>query len=506
MGARDRRLDRRDRHAALVRAHDRGRDDERPGVLPGLRADRGALPVRPGGGRQRGRHRAVGERVGRRAGVPAPRRGPRARAPLHRPRRGSEHVLRDGRSLARLARRARHHRRGRSRPGWRRGHRRDRGRRRSRGAGRLRDGDHRRVHRGCGLRTALGGGPAEGRAPVRASRRAHRPPARLRLGRRRARPGGDGARRDRRRTRSHRPRRTGVRPLGLRREHAHGDGARAGDRLRALHPQPVSRGAESGPRGVGRDHGRRSDGEPCRALQRDRVRARDVRDAARPGHDPPQPRSGGDPRRDRVGRGGSHPPAGDPRPAGRRCERAADPVARTPDRAKCRDGGADLVAHRPRRDARAARQRARVRGRARRARRPGARLRDGLSRHPLAPGPVPVEAGIRRSRGVVRGGDRRQRAGRRRGRRPRTGARGGGGRDRRRRARGPCLPRRGDRRRPRRAGRRSRGARRRGQPRQPIRRSRGAAPRRRGSPARSARPARSRSSRARPRRRSTTAS
>ena len=102
-----------------------------------------------------------------------------------------------------------------------------------------------------------------------------------------------------------RARRPGVRGLVLRREHDLGDGPRARDRLRAVHPLALPGRARARAGEDRRDRGVRGDGEPGRALQRHRVRARDVRDAPGAGHDPAQPRAGRDPRRHRLGARGA---------------------------------------------------------------------------------------------------------------------------------------------------------------------------------------------------------
>ena len=167
--------------------------------------------------------------------------------------------------------------------------------------GRLPGLDHRLPDGRRRLREALRGGPAEGRAADRAAGGADRPPARVRRGRGRPRAGAARAAVDRGRGRPDRARRAGVRGLVLRREHDLGDGPRARDRLRALHPLALPGGARARAGEGRRDRGVGSDGEPRRALQRDRLRARDVRDAARARHDPAEPRARRDPRRHRLG-------------------------------------------------------------------------------------------------------------------------------------------------------------------------------------------------------------
>ena len=70
------------------------------------------------------------------------------------------------------------------------------------------------------------------------------------------------------------------------------------------------------------------DGQPRRPLQRDDVRARDVRAGARAQHDLPKPRGRGDPRGHRVGACCADAASGGARPAGRSRQRAAGPVLR----------------------------------------------------------------------------------------------------------------------------------------------------------------------------------
>ena len=155
---------------------------------------------------------------------------------------------------------------------------------------RLPDLDHRLADGRRRLREALGGRPAERRAADRPAGGVDRAAARLRRRRRGARPGAARTAVDRGRGRPDRARRPGVRGLVLRREHDLGDGARARDRLLALHPLALPRGARPRAREDRRDRRVGSDGEPRRPLQRDGLRARDVRDAARARHDPAQPR------------------------------------------------------------------------------------------------------------------------------------------------------------------------------------------------------------------------
>ena len=168
-------------------------------------------------------------------------------------------------------------------------------------AGRLPGRDHRLADGRRRLREALRGGPAEGRAADRPAGGADRARARVRRGRGRARAGAARAALDRGRRRADRARRAGVRGVVLRREHDLGDGPRARDRLRAVHPLALPRGARARAREDRRDRRVRRDGEPGRALQRHRLRARDVRDAAGARHGPAQPRARRDPRRHRLG-------------------------------------------------------------------------------------------------------------------------------------------------------------------------------------------------------------
>ena len=90
----------------------------------------------------------------------------------------------------------------------------------------------------------------------------------------------------------------------------------------------LSRFREERARGLEGRRDRRvgSDGEPRRAVQRDRLRARDVRDAPRPRHDPAQPRPRRDPRRDRVGAGGADAASRRAEPARRPGQRRRVPV------------------------------------------------------------------------------------------------------------------------------------------------------------------------------------
>ena len=169
-------------------------------------------------------------------------------------------------------------------------------------AGRLPGLDHRLADGRRRLREALRRRPAEGRAADRAARGADRAPARVRRGRGRPRAGAARAAVDRGRGCPDGARRAGVRGLVLRREHDLGDGPRARDRLRALHPLALPGGARPRAREGRRDRRVGCDGEPRGALQRDRVRARDVRDAARARHGAAEPRARRDPRRHRLGR------------------------------------------------------------------------------------------------------------------------------------------------------------------------------------------------------------
>ena len=86
------------------------------------------------------------------------------------------------------------------------------------------------------------------------------------------------------------------------------------------------RGARS--RAVRRDRRFGADREPRGALQRDGLRRRDVRDAARPELDHAQPRGRRDPRRDRLGDRGADAAPRRARPARRPRQRAAHPDRR----------------------------------------------------------------------------------------------------------------------------------------------------------------------------------
>ncbi len=93
------------------------------------------------------------------------------------------------------------------------------------------------------LHQALRARPEDRGAPVRAPGRAHRPPARVRCGRRRARPAADGDRVDHRRPRVDRRRLAVLRALGLHRQHARRHGPRPRHRLLPVHRLPLPRGA-----------------------------------------------------------------------------------------------------------------------------------------------------------------------------------------------------------------------------------------------------------------------
>ena len=108
-----------------------------------------------------------------------------------------------------------------------------------------------------------------------------------------------------------------VRPLGVHREHAHRDGTRARDRLLALRHLALPRGTDARAREDGRDRPHRRDGEQGRALQRQHVRGRAVRDAARADDDHAQPRRRRDHRRRRLGRRRADAAAGAAQPARR---------------------------------------------------------------------------------------------------------------------------------------------------------------------------------------------
>ena len=194
--------------------------------------------------------------------------------------------------------------------------RRGRARRREPGVRRL---GHRPEDARPRLQRALAERPAARRAPVRPAGRADHPAARLRGGRRRARPAADHAALDRGRARPRRRPRARVQPLGLRDQHADRDGARARDRLRAVRRLALPRGARPGPREARRDRRVGDDREPGGGLQRDDVRDRDVRDADRAELDHAQPRGGRDRRRDRLGRRLGDAAAG----AARRCSATA---------------------------------------------------------------------------------------------------------------------------------------------------------------------------------------
>ena len=194
--------------------------------------------------------------------------------------RERDHRLRGDRRPAlhqhRRRRRVHRHRAGRDRRGVGRGRRRHP--RRDRGAGRLQLPADRLRPDHQGLGRAVREGPPEGRAGLAPDRRA-RPGPRLRIDRRgrdaaaRGRPG------DPEQPRDHLRRRPAGRDEHLRAQHRDDARARAGDRLLALHRQPLPRGAAARPdrrRGgrTVRGHGRQG-----RRLQRHRGRHRAVRAA-----------------------------------------------------------------------------------------------------------------------------------------------------------------------------------------------------------------------------------
>ena len=162
----------------------------------------------------------------------------------------------------------------------------------------------------------------------------------------------------------------------------------------------LSRYREERGRGLGegrRDRGVGSDGEPRRALQRDRLRARDVRDAARARHGAAEPRARRDPRRHRLGRRGADAAARRAEPARRPRQRAADPRGRAQGDRQRRLGGPLLVGARPRRHAASARVPRGGDGAAARPRASGARDRHGRLGAQHAARPLPVQAGLRRA-------------------------------------------------------------------------------------------------------------
>ncbi len=290
------------------------------------------------------------------------------------------------------------------------------------------------------LPDALGGRPAEGRAPVRAARGAHRPLARLRRGRRRARPVGPRDRRDHHRAGARGPRRHRVRALGLHDQHAHGDGARARDRLRAVRGVALPGGAVGRTREARRDRRDRRHGESRGALQRFRLRHRDARAPAHPEHDLPEPRRGRDPGGHHIGRRRADASPRGAEPARRPGQRPPDSVHRPGRRAW--DGRREPLLGRGRAgsDAAAGRE---PRAERRVAGRPGdsrPQLHDGRGRNPHAAGPLCVEAGVQRAGGSVRDRHHRLGRGRRRRRRCEPGNPRGDRADRRRHARERRLP------------------------------------------------------------------
>ena len=202
----------------------------------------------------------------------------------------------------------------------------DRAGRRGRGGGERRrlhrDGDRRDDARPR-LRRDLGARPPGGRAEVRPPGRAGHPRPRLRRARLGVPAAPARARLDRRRARPHRARRPGMDPVPVRDEHAHRHGPGPRDRLRAVRRLTLPRGARPRPREGGRDRGDRCDGQPRRALQRQRLRARDGRPPARPEQHHAEPRGRRDPGRNRLGGRGADAAAGDPQPPRRPRQRAA---------------------------------------------------------------------------------------------------------------------------------------------------------------------------------------
>jgi len=134
---------------------------------------------------------------------------------------------------------------------------------------------------------------------------AARPPARLRHGRGRLPAVVARRRRDHRRARARGARRHRLGALLLHGQHAHGDGPRPRHRLRALHRLALPGGAGAGSRygRCDRDAGR--DREPCRPLQRQRLRARHGRPPARAEHDHAEPCRRRHRRSDRLRGGGA---------------------------------------------------------------------------------------------------------------------------------------------------------------------------------------------------------
>ena len=177
-----------------------------------------------------------------------------------------------------------------------------------------------------GLGRAVREGPPEGRARLAPDRGA-RPDPRLRLARRgrhaapRRRPG------DPEQPRAHLPRRPAGRDEHLRAQHRDDARARPGDRLLAVHRQPLPRGAAARPDGrrggrTGRRHGRQG-----RRVQRHRGRHRAVRAAAVRGAGHPLDRHRRRARRPLLGRLRPDLPAGRARDArasaSTRCRSAA---------------------------------------------------------------------------------------------------------------------------------------------------------------------------------------
>ncbi len=288
----------------------------------------------------------------------------------------------------------------------------------------LRSPGVRRVHRGPRPDPHPRRGLEEGRARLRDPGGARHPRAGLRGARRCGRPATRRVLLDRDRTRAGGDLQPGARPLGVPVPDDDDHGPRHRDRLRAVHRLALSGGAGGREAGARGDRGRRGDREPGGALQRARVRARDVRPPSRPGLRAAQPRGGRADRRARVGRGGAHARTGHPRSARRPRELTSHPVRRA-SRGVRREGGSNVVGHRAGGDEA-------PRGEPRRLGGPPAG-RGGARPRPPAVGPRPallprrrsLEGGLRRARGGVRCRNRRLRArGRRRRRHASPAARG----------------------------------------------------------------------------------
>ena len=199
--------------------------------------------------RRRADRRPLGDRDGRGSGLQAVRRRARSRGRRRRESSTARRRLRASRGPARAPDRDPAPGRRRSAPA---------GGRAEQRARRLQRRDDRRGDARPRLQRPLPARPQVGRARVRPSGGADRAVDRLRQRGRRADPARDGDHLDRRRARALRADRGGILALGLLREHAHGHGPGARDRLLAVRPLALPRGADRRPRRTRGDRRRRA--------------------------------------------------------------------------------------------------------------------------------------------------------------------------------------------------------------------------------------------------------